>query len=131
MANQSKNKILIVDDEFFVRKIFGELFKKRGFDVMLATNGDEGLDMIRNNKPDLVVLDILMPGRDGLEVLRQLKKEKIIEKLPVIVLSAFSGPQYVDAAIELGAKAYLGKADYQIDEILSKIDELLGKSKKA
>lgn len=131
MVIQNKKKILIVDDEFFVRKIFGELFKKRGFDVILATNGDEGLDMIRNNKPDLVVLDILMPGKDGLEVLRQLKKEKIIEKLPVIVLSAFSGPQYVDTALELGAKAYLGKADYQIDEILSKVDELLGKNKKA
>ena len=125
MPDNKKHTILIVDDESFVRKVFGDIFKKRGYNVLLATNGQEGLSVMKREKPDMAILDILMPEMDGLKVLEEMKKQNLLKKIPVIILSAYSGPQYIDKALKLGASAYLGKADYQIEQILKKTKEIL------
>lgn len=125
MATKAKKKILVIDDENFVRKVFSGVLAKEGFDVATAQNGKAGIDKAKEFKPDLIILDILMPVMNGIEFLKEKKKQESIKAIPVIVLSAYSGPQYVKQVMDLGAKEYLGKTDNDLNKIASKVKKLL------
>jgi DNA-binding response OmpR family regulator len=98
--NLSK-RILIVDDSNVLRKILSFNFKKEGFEVFEAQDGEEGLNKIKELKPDAVCLDIMMPKMDGFTVLKKLKEENI--KLPILVLTAKGGEEDEELALSLGA----------------------------
>ena len=104
---QEIKKVLVVDDEDFICELLDEFLSLKGYDVFTAKNGDEALLDFVDNKPDLVLLDIRMPGISGVNVLRKIKN--IDKDVCVIMLSAFGDADTVQDALELGAAYYLQK----------------------
>jgi len=86
-------KILIIEDEKVLAQMYKEKFEKEGFEVYLAFTSNEGLDLAKKEKPDLILLDILLPGKDGISFLKWLKNELQISSIPVVVLSNYDDPK--------------------------------------
>lgn len=107
LATPSKPLILVVDDEAVVRSLLGRYLPSLGFEVLTAESGLKALEYVRMAQPDLVLLDITMPGQSGLTTLRELRK--IDPKVLVIMLTAIEDPQIANIAIQHGAKDYLTK----------------------
>jgi diguanylate cyclase (GGDEF)-like protein len=119
-----KPLILVVDDEDRVRQRFAGLLTQEGYEVVLANSGADALARVRDSKPDLVLLDVVMPGMDGLEVCRILKSRRESSFLPVIILTAKSDMESRVEGLKLGADDYLGKpADPR--ELMARIEALL------
>lgn len=119
-------KILIIEDDIFLRDLAYQKLKSLDFDVHQAVDGEEGFKKIIELKPDLVLLDIILPGIDGFEVLRKKRENKEISEIPVIVLSNLGQKEEIDQGLKLGAKDYLIKAHFTLDEVLVKIRQILG-----
>ncbi|MGC9031418.1 MAG: response regulator transcription factor [Minisyncoccia bacterium] len=120
-------KILVVEDDRFLRELIVRKLSEEGFDVITAVNGEEGLKTLKEKKPDLVLLDLILPGIDGFEVLKRLKEEDIVPSLPVIILSNLGQREDIEKGLNLGAKDYLIKAHFTPDEIIKKIKSLISK----
>ena len=119
--------ILIIDDEKFVFQILGPVLQGQGYDVQVAEDGEEGLKKIVSLKPDLVLLDILMPRMDGCELLEKIKEQGL--PLPrTIVLSALNQDDKVERALSLGAEEYWIKSDLDVKDIVQRINAKLGKT---
>lgn len=118
-------KVLIVEDNTFLSNVISQKLTMRGAAVKTYTNGLEGLAGIRAEKPDIVLLDILMPIMNGYEVLQVLHAEGLTDNLPIIVISNSGQPVEVERIKSLGVREYLVKADFGPDEVLQKIYETL------
>lgn len=125
MANPPN--ILIVEDEEALLQTLAYKLTKEGYVVRLARDGVQGLEAVATERPDLILLDILMPNIDGFGVLERLKEQHLLPELPVIIISNSGQPVEIDRAIELGARDYLVKADFAPDEVLAKVHAILGK----
>jgi len=119
-------KILFVEDESTLQKTFGEILKQEGYEMISALDGEIGLRLAKAKKPDLILLDLILPKVHGFEVLKKLKEDKETKDIPVIVLTNLEGIGDVDKAIELGATSYLVKAQYSLEELVEKIKQVLG-----
>jgi DNA-binding response OmpR family regulator len=119
-------KILIIEDDIFLRDLSFQKLKSLNFEVFQAVDGEEGLKKIIEIKPDLVLLDIILPGMDGFEVLKKKQENKEISEIPVIVLSNLGQKEEIDQGIKLGAKDYLIKAHFTLDEVSAKVKQILG-----
>ena len=117
-------KILFVEDEPSLQKAVNEVLTQEGFEVMTASDGEEGLEMIKQ-EPDLVLLDLILPKKDGFQVLKEMKEDEKTKDIPVIVLTNLEGTGDVEKALELGATTYLVKANYELEDVLAKIKEFL------
>ncbi len=120
MANR---RILIVDDEPDFLEVMRTRLEASDYDVTTAANGEEALSYVKNSKPDAVLLDIMMPGMDGLEVLRKIRK--MDASLPVYIITAFSTDERFKAANKLGASGFIVKTDdltKEVDNITSALD---------
>ncbi len=117
------SKILVVEDEKKLAEALGDKLKKVGFDVFLAYNGKEGLRNIKSKKPDLILLDIIMPVMDGITMLKEMRK--VDKKTPVIILSNLSGDDKLSEALVSGSYDYLIKTDYSLEEVVKKIKKVL------
>jgi DNA-binding response OmpR family regulator len=117
---EAKKRVLIVDDERAILTVLGIRLKVSGYDVVAASNGEEALDLVNSMCPDIVLLDVIMPGMDGFEVLQKLRA---VSELPVIVFSA--RPENARKAFSLGANDFLAKP-LDMDEMVRKIEGLLG-----
>lgn len=120
-------KILFVEDESALQKTFGETLRQRGYDVVSALDGEAGLQMAKIQKPDLILLDLILPKMSGFEVLKKIKEDKEIKDIPVIVLTNLEQMEDVDRVIALGATTYLVKTKYTLDEVVGKIEKALEK----
>lgn len=119
-------KILIVEDEADIQKILSDNLSKSGFVVVNATNGEDGLAKAKAEKPDLILLDIIMPVMDGMTMLEKMRAEDWGKEIPVIILTNLSdGTKAIDAKIS-GVHDYLVKADWDLKEVVGKIKEKLG-----
>lgn len=118
-------KILFVEDESALQKTFGDILKQEGYEMISALDGEEGLRLARTQKPDLILLDLILPKLHGFEVLKALKEDSDTKDIPVIVLTNLEGTGDVEKAIELGATTYLVKANYTLEEVISKIKNSL------
>jgi DNA-binding NtrC family response regulator len=119
----AKRKILIVDDEPDFLSVMSARLEANDYEVTTAANGEEALSHIKNDNPDAVLLDILMPGMDGLEVLRKIRK--MDESLPVYIITAFSTDERFKTANRLGASGFIVKTDdlaKEVDNITSALD---------
>lgn len=105
----AKKKILVVDDEVDFLEIIKIRLEASDYEVITAANGEEALKKVKNEKPDVVLLDILMPGIDGLEVLKRIRK--INDKLPVYIITAFSTEERFKVADKFGASGFIVKTD--------------------
>lgn len=122
----SGNKILIIEDEPVHLNVMKAKLEFEGYDVLVAMDGEKGYEMIKNENPDLVLLDIILPTLDGFEILEKLKKDQIT--LPIIVVSNSGQPVEIDKAIKLGAIDYLVKTEFDPADVLEKVIKVLGKS---
>jgi len=120
-------KILVIDDDDLLLEMYQEKLEHEGFEVVTALSDQEGLKKAKSTKPNLILLDILMPSMDGFEVLEKLKSDPETEKIPVVFLTNLSREErYVSKGRKLGAAAYLVKARFRPAEIIKKIKEILG-----
>ena len=109
-----KDKILIVDDQFGIRILLNEVFQKEGYQTFLAANGVQALDILNKHNPDLVLLDMKIPGMDGIEIL---KRMKVIEPdIRVIIMTAYGELDMIQEAKNLGAITHFAKP-FDIDDI--------------
>lgn len=115
-------EILIVDDQRGIRLLLNELFKKEGFKTHLAANGFDALKIAQENTVDCVLLDMKIPGMDGLEILARLKSEN--PKLPVMMMTAYVEQHMIDTATELGVTKYFSKP-FNIFEIRDEVKKIL------
>src|SRR3989344_4170555 len=122
-----KKKILILEDE----KVLGEILLNKllttGYDASWETDGESGLEKMRAMKPDLILLDIVMPKKDGYEVLEEMGKDEALKNIPAVVISNSGQPVEISRILELGAKDYIIKAQFSPDEVLEKVQKFLGK----
>lgn len=118
-------KILLVEDEPFLTDIYTTKLEKSGYKVKLVTEGDKVLDALEEFKPNLLVLDIILPNLDGWEVLKKMREKEEFKKLPVIILSNLSQKQEVMKGLDLGATKYLIKAHYTPTELVEEIKKIL------
>ena len=118
-------RILLAEDDRFLRRAAEAALKRAGFTVLAAADGEEALRMARAEKPDLVLLDLIMPKLQGFEVLKALKADPGTATIPVIVLSNLGQDGDVQRALEGGAVAYLVKANLSLDELVSRARETL------
>lgn len=118
-------KILIVEDDTALQKTLQEFLTEEKFDVVCAGDGEEGIRISRQEKPDLILLDIILPKKDGYEVIKELKSNKETAKIPIVLLTNLGGIHDVEKALELGATTYLIKSDYKLEEVVKKIKGIL------
>lgn len=126
MSNtENKQTIMIIEDDSFVMDIYKTKLSQDGFSVVEAENGTEALKKLKNIKPDLILLDIIMPYMDGLEVLKKIKESEETKNIPVILLTNLSQKEEVNKGMELGARDYLIKSHFTPSEVLEKIKSCL------
>jgi DNA-binding response OmpR family regulator len=116
--------VLVVDDDPVIQKLLKVNFEMEGYAVITAGDGAEGLDAARASAPDVVILDIMMPKMNGLEVLTALKQDKNTESIPVILLSAKAQSSDVQAGLDRGADAYVTKP-FDPLELLDRVSEFV------
>ena len=125
MTEELKKKILIVEDDRFLRELMAKKLAAEGFDVKEAVDGEDGIKKAKEEKPNLILLDLILPGIDGFEVLSRIKEDPSLEVIPVIILSNLGQREDVERGLKLGADDYLVKAKFTPSEIISKIKALL------
>ena len=125
MAEKQKIKVLIVDDDLTLREMYAERMKVEGYDVHIAKNGDEGIQLAKDVKPDVVLLDIMMPGTNGFGVLESLQKDPTTEKIPILMLSALIQEENKTKSKDAGATGYIVKSESTPAEVIEKIKQTL------
>ncbi|MBX4188370.1 MAG: response regulator [Candidatus Doudnabacteria bacterium] len=121
----SNTRILIVEDEEILLTALSEELKQQGFQVSGAKDGVEGVEKAQSEKPDLVLLDLVMPRLDGIGALKQMKDNPEIKDIPVVILTNLSDYDKISDALSLGAMDYLVKANYRLEELVNKIKTVL------
>lgn len=122
-----KEKILIIEDDKFFRDLISKKLDAGGFDVAKAVDGKEAFEYLRDNIPSLIILDLILPGMDGYEVLSVLKKNEKWSQIPVVVLSNLGQREEIDRAMSLGADEYMVKVNYVPDEIIERVQSVIRK----
>ncbi|OGZ69804.1 MAG: hypothetical protein A3D35_00860 [Candidatus Staskawiczbacteria bacterium RIFCSPHIGHO2_02_FULL_34_9] len=120
----AKKILIIEDDEFFRELIRKKISSNKDFEFMEAADGEKGLEAIKKEKPDLVLLDLLLPNVDGFEVLSKVRSDSDISKTPIIVLSNLGQQEDIEKALKLGANDYMIKSQFDINQIIDKITSL-------
>lgn len=120
-----KIKVLVMEDDSFLRSVYEVKLANEGFEVKIAGNGNEGIEIYEKFKPDIILLDLIMPEMDGFAVLEELKQNKKV-KTPIVVLSNLGQDEDIKKAKELGAIDFLIKASTQINAVVEKIRTIIG-----
>lgn len=118
-------KILVIEDEATLQKALVEILEQSGYEALSALDGEKGWELIEQEMPDLILLDIILPKMDGFEVLKRIKENEKTNRIPVIILTNLGDLNNVQKALELGANTYLVKADFHLDDVLDKIEHTL------
>jgi DNA-binding response OmpR family regulator len=127
MNTTEHKKILIIDDDEDFLSILDMKFKKEGFLVVIAKDGEEGIRIAKSENPNIILLDMALPKKGGIEVLEDLKSDEVSKNIPVIILSNFSEDENIKKATSLGATDYFIKADSSILEIFEKVQKIVSK----
>jgi len=124
-AGSRAKRILVVDDEPHIRRVLGSILGSQGFDVLMASDGAQALDELVAERVDLVILDLLMPGANGLEILAKIRSDPERAETPVIILTAKGQDADRDAAFAGGANDFLTKP-FSPKKLIARIHEILG-----
>ena len=117
-------KIIIIEDDLKVAEVYKKRLEEDGHEVLISED-IQAVGQIKSQKPNLVLLDILMPKISGMTILRELKSDPDLEEIPVLILTNVEGTNELSQAVELGASAYLVKADINLDILSAKVKEVL------
>lgn len=120
-------KILLVEDEEIMIGLLQRKLTQEGYEVLVARDGEEGLEVMKKTKLDLILLDIIMPRMGGFEVMEEMNKDKELKKVPIIIISNSGQPVELDRAQKLGAKDWLIKTEFDPKEVLDKVVKQIGK----
>jgi DNA-binding response OmpR family regulator len=118
-------KILLIEDDPFLSSLLKSRFAKEGFDVTHAATGDDGVKMLLQGGFDLVLLDLILPGKSGFEVMEEINNNPSAPKIPILIISNLGQDSDIEKGKELGAVGYLIKARTSIDSLISKVKEFL------
>lgn len=121
MPEQEKKKILVIEDDRSLQNALVEVIRQEGFESESALDGEEGLAKIKTFGPDLILLDIILPKKDGFEVLSEIKKDEAIKNIPVLILTNLEEMDNVQKALDLGATNYMVKSDFSLKDVVEKI----------
>lgn len=118
-------KILIVEDDKFLRELIARKLTNEGYEASEAVDGEEGIKKIKEEKPDLVLLDLILPGIDGFEVLSKMKEDSFLAQIPVVILSNLGQRDEVEKGLNLGAADFLIKAHFTPGEVIERVKRIL------
>jgi len=118
-----KTFVLVVEDDTFYASVYRAKLAKEGFEIEVAENGDKALERAKKRRPDLMLLDLIMPGKDGFETLADFRKEETLRDLKIIVLSNLSQEEDIARAKSLGATEYVIKSNVSLEELMKKIKQ--------
>lgn len=121
-------KILLVEDDTTLQETLGKVLKGEGFELFQAYDGEEGLKMAKEDKLDLILLDLVLPKMNGFEVLKKLKEAEETKDIPIIVLTNLESTEDIQKALYAGATTYLLKASYEIEDVIAKVKKTLQSS---
>jgi len=124
-SSAARKKILMIEDDIFLRKVYRDKFESEGFIFIEATNGEEGTNKVLSENPDLLILDLILPKRNGFDVLEDLKTRPETKHIPVIVLSNLGQEVDVQSALKLGADDYLIKTEVSLSGVVEKVKKFL------
>ncbi len=122
---ESKKTILMIEDDAFLRNLYRDKLEREGFQFVEATSGVEGMNKITNERPDIVILDILLPMRSGFDILEEMNETGLILEIPVIILSNLKQDVDIEEARRLGAKDYFIKPETNFPELLERIKDFV------
>lgn len=117
--------LLIIEDDPLMLRLYEKIFKFEKYEVHTAVNGEEGLEKARQLKPTLIILDIMMPKMNGLQVLDKLKADTDTKKIPVVVLTNLAGEKDAETALLKGAVKYIVKSDYEPKQVANMVKEII------
>lgn len=118
-------RVLLVEDDKLLSELYATKLTASGFSVEVALDGDEGLSKIKELKPDLVLLDIVLPKKDGFEILEEVSKDAELKKIPIIALTNLGQKEEVEKGLNLGARDYVIKAHFTPTEVVAKIKKYI------
>lgn len=122
-----KSHILLVEDDAILSRVIEEELESAGYKISKAKDGEAAIDLINSKRPDLVLLDILMPKMNGMEVLEHIKESSTTKNIPVIMLTVLSADDDIKRALKLGAVDYIVKSQHAVGEIVEKVNEFFDK----
>ena len=123
-SKRKKNrKILIIEDDIFLAELLIGDLKQTGIDLDLVPDAEKAMEKIKENQPDLIILDIILPGMSGFEFLANIKANKKLSSIPIIILSNLGQKSEIEKGMKLGAQAFLVKANFELDELVQRIQE--------
>jgi DNA-binding response OmpR family regulator len=124
---QVKKKIILAEDDKYISRAYNDGLWDAGFEVQTVTDGDALLQKLKKEKPDIILLDVIMPGKNGFEVLEEMKMDTALKNIPVIIISNLGQQSDLEKGKALGAVDYLIKADFTMDEVIEKVKYHLAK----
>jgi two-component system chemotaxis response regulator CheY len=117
-------KIAVIEDDVFFQKFYSTRLAEKGYEIVVASDGEEGIEKIRTEHPNAVLLDIIMPKKNGFELLEDMQKDPELSKIPVLVFSTLGQEDDVKRAMSLGAKDYINKSFFDFNNLVAKIAEI-------
>ena len=120
-----KKRILLIEDDAFIAQLYGLKFKQTPYEFILAKDGDEGISLAKEDKPDLILLDIILPKNNGFTILENLKKDESTKNIPVILLTNLGQQENIQKGMTLGAVDYIIKAHHTPQEVVEKVRPFL------
>jgi two-component system, OmpR family, alkaline phosphatase synthesis response regulator PhoP len=119
-------KILLIEDDKFFREFYAQKLREKGVEVYQAGDGVEGVQMVAQSKPDIILLDLIMPNKDGFQVLEELSANEVNKTIPVLVFSTLGQDKDIEKAKSLGAKGYVNKSFFDFEALFTNIMALAG-----
>lgn len=123
--DENKKKILIIEDDEHVSRVYEMKFSKEGYNTVLVTNGEEAVEKVTSEKPNLIILDLMVPRKDGFVILEEIKKNPNAANIPVLVLSNLGGKNDRDRALALGAVDYMVKVENSMQDVIDRAKKYL------
>lgn len=119
-------KVLVVEDDTLLKDMLGQQLVKDGWEVQHATEGTQALELAKSQTPSIILLDLLLPGMSGFEILEQLKADEATKAIPVVILSNLGQQEDIDKGMQLGASDFMIKSNFTLDEVSAKVKALVG-----
>jgi CheY-like chemotaxis protein len=125
MGSVGNHKILVVEDDKFLRRACSSALTQRGFSVVVGVDGEEGISLAKSHLPDLILLDLIMPGMTGFDVIDSLKGNESTAGIPILVISNSSADEGMQRAIKMGANGYIVKSNISLDSLCDSVSVML------
>lgn len=125
-----KPKILLIDDDDMIIRLYDRVLSNSGFNITTARDGTIVAETIKYNRPDIILMDVMMPNFNGIETLKELKSHPLTSGIPIFMFSAYDDKSLIDKSMSYGAEAYLQKSDYDPQEVVDMLHKRLGTKKR-